>query len=112
MISRSLAQNTELIILDEPTAHLDIQHKIETLHLLKKLARKLNKCILISTHEIQMGLQIADVIWLMNEKGIYSGPPEKLIENDHIGRLFDNKLIHFDKNNLQFHIIDAQVKTV
>lgn len=112
MISRSLAQNTELIILDEPTAHLDIQHKIETFHLLKKLARKLNKCILISTHEIQMGLQIADVIWLMNEKGIYSGPPEKLIENDHIGRLFDNKLIHFDKNNLQFHIIDAQVKTV
>lgn len=112
MICRALAQNTELIILDEPTAHLDIQHKIETFHLLKKLARELDKCILISTHEIQLALQIADVIWLMNEQGIYSGPPEKLIENDHISRLFDNTLIHFDKNNLQFHISDTQVKTV
>ena len=72
----------------------------------------MDKCILISTHEIQLALQIADVIWLMNEQGIYSGPPEKLIENDHISRLFDNTLIHFDKNNLQFHISDTQVKTV
>lgn len=108
MICRALAQNTELIILDEPTAHLDIHHKIETFHLLKKLARELNKCILISTHEIQLGLQIADVIWLMNEQGIIMGAPEELIENDHIGRLFDNTLIHFDKKNLQFLISDEQ----
>lgn len=112
MISRALAQNTELIILDEPTAHLDIHHKIETFHLLKKLARELNKCILISTHEIQLGLQIADVIWLMNEQGIISGSPQELIENDHIGRLFDNTLIHFDKKNLQFLISDEQANRV
>jgi len=112
MICRALAQNTELIILDEPTAHLDIQHKIETFHLLKKLAHDLDKCILISTHEIQLALQIADVIWLMSEQGIYSGSPEKLIEKDHIGRLFDNTLIHFDKNNLQFHISDTSVKNM
>jgi iron complex transport system ATP-binding protein len=91
---------------------LDIHHKIETFHLLKKLARELNKCILISTHEIQLGLQIADVIWLMNEKGIISGSPEELIENDHIGRLFDNTLIHFDKKNLQFLISNERVNRV
>ena len=111
-IARAMINRPSVIIADEPTAHLDIQHKIETFHLLKKLARELDKCILISTHEIQLALQIADVIWLMNEQGIYSGPPEKLIENDHISRLFDNTLIHFDKSNLQFHISDTQVKTV
>jgi iron complex transport system ATP-binding protein len=112
MICRALAQNTELIILDEPTTHLDIEHKIETFHLLKKLASELNKCILISTHEIQLGLQTADVIWLMNEKGIISGSPQELIENDQIGHLFDNTLIYFDKKNLQFLISNEQVNGI
>lgn len=104
MICRALAQNTEIIILDEPTAHLDIQHKIETFQLLKYLANKLGKTILISTHEIQLALQMSDTLILMTEEGLINGVPEDLIKNDYINKLFDSKIIHFDKNKNQFII--------
>jgi len=102
MICRALAQNTDLIILDEPTAHLDVQHKIETFRLLKKIAHKLNRAILISTHEIQLATQIADTLWLMTEENIISGKPSDLIESDKINLLFDSKSIYFDKESKQF----------
>ena len=102
LICRALAQNTGLIILDEPTAHLDVQHKIETFKLLKKIAHALNRAILISTHEIQLATQIADELWLMTEEEIISGSPDALIESDKINLLFDNGSIHFDKESRQF----------
>ncbi|MCA0931507.1 ABC transporter ATP-binding protein [Lutimonas saemankumensis] len=102
MICRALAQNTEIIILDEPTAHLDVQHKIETFRLLKNIAHKLDRAILISTHEIQLATQISDKLWLMTEDGIIQGKPSKLIENEDINLLFDSKKIHFDKETNQF----------
>ena len=102
MICRALAQNTNLIILDEPTAHLDVQHKIETFRLLKKLAHELNRAILISSHEIQLATQIADSLWLMTEENIISGKPSELIESDQINLLFDSKSIYFDKESRQF----------
>jgi len=104
MICRALAQNTDIIILDEPTAHLDIQHKIETFQLLKDLAHQLNKSILISSHEIQLALQMGDVLWLMNEREILSGKPKTLIENNKINLLFDTDAIYFDKEKSQFLI--------
>lgn len=102
MICRALAQSTELIILDEPTAHLDVQHKIETFRLLKKIAHDLGKAILISTHEIQLATQIADELWLMTEDKIISGKPADLIDSDQINNIFDSKLIYFDKESNQF----------
>ena len=102
LICRALAQNTGLIILDEPTAHLDVQHKIETFKLLKKIAHELNRAILISTHEIQLATQIADELWLMTEQEIINGSPDELIESDKINLLFDSGTIHFDKESRQF----------
>ncbi len=102
MICRALAQNTNLIILDEPTAHLDVQHKIETFRLLKKIAHELNRAILISTHEIQLATQIADTLWLMTEENIIKGKPAELIESDQINLLFDSNSIYFDKESKQF----------
>ncbi len=102
MICRVLAQNTDIIILDEPTAHLDIQHKMETFKLLQNLAHQLNKSILVSTHEIQLALQMADNLWLMNHKGIVDGEAKKLIKNDLINTLFDSDKIYFDKKKEQF----------
>ncbi len=102
MICRALAQNTHLIILDEPTAHLDVQHKIETFRLLKKIAHELNRAILISTHEIQLATQIADTLWLMTDENIISGKPSELIESDQINLLFDSNSIYFDKESNQF----------
>ena len=104
MICRALAQNTEIIILDEPTAHLDIQHKIETFKLLQNLAHRLNKTVLISTHEIQLALQMGDHLWLMTNQGLIAGKPKSLIEEDHINQLFDANIIHFDKDSHQFFI--------
>ena len=104
MICRALAQNTDIIILDEPTAHLDIQHKIETFQLLKKLALEQNKTILISTHEIQLALQTASRLFLMIENNFVIGNPDFLIENGSIDLLFDNDTIKFDKINNQFKI--------
>lgn len=102
MICRAVAQNTKLIFLDEPTAHLDIQHKIETFQLLKKLAHEMGRSILISTHEVQLATQMADMLWLMNSEGIISGSPEFLIQEGKINELFDRNTIHFDKETRQF----------
>jgi len=104
MICRAIAQDTPLILLDEPTAHLDIQHKIETFQLLRELAGKLDRSVLISTHEVQLATQMADVLWLMNPKGIVTGPPDELIEAGRINELFDGNSIHFDKESRQFKI--------
>ncbi|PCI35354.1 MAG: ABC transporter ATP-binding protein [Flavobacteriaceae bacterium] len=104
LIARAIAQDTECIILDEPTAHLDIHHKIETFTLLKKLAKEFGKTILISTHEIQIALQLADELWLMNDNKFIANSPEYLIENNALDHLFSSDLIRFDKNLKQFII--------
>ncbi len=102
MICRALAQNTDIIILDEPTAHLDIQHKIETFKLLQQLALESNKAILISTHEVQLAILMATHLWLMTETGIIAGNSSSLIENDQINLLFDSNSVIFDKKSKQF----------
>lgn len=102
MICRALAQNTPLIILDEPTAHLDIQNKIDTFKLLQKLSHDLNKTILLCTHEAQLAIQLADVLWLMTEKGLKYGDAETLINNGAINDLFDSSIVHFDPDTNQF----------
>ena len=104
MIARALAQNTELIILDEPTAHLDIHHKLEVFNLLQELVKELGKTILVSTHEVQLGLQLADELWLMNEDSFNTGTPNELIKQGHLERLFSSKFVTFDSKTKQFII--------
>lgn len=104
MICRALAQNTDIIILDEPTAHLDIQHKIETFKLLSNIAQHLNRSILISTHEVQLATQMASQLWLMTNKKMIIGEPRSLIDSNEINLLFDSNSISFDKESNQFNI--------
>lgn len=104
MIARALAQNTNIIILDEPTAHLDIQNKVEIYKLLKTLSRKHQKTILISSHEIQLALQLADQLWLMGKEGIISGKTENLIANGSVSNLFTSNLVTFSAKTKQFVI--------
>jgi iron complex transport system ATP-binding protein len=104
LIARALAQNTDIIILDEPTAHLDIHQTFETFTLLKKLAKEFNKTIIISTHEINLALQLADELWLMTPSNFISGKTSTLISNNNLELLFDSKLISFNKNLKQFII--------
>ena len=80
MITKALVQQTPIIVLDEPTAFLDLPSKLEITSLLHKLAKKENKAILLSTHDLDLALNTADKIWLMGkEKPIVSGIPEDLI---------------------------------
>ena len=102
LISRALAQDTDIIVLDEPTAHLDVQHKMETFVLLKKMVDELEKTIIISTHEIHLAIQSADELWLMLENEIIAGNPQELIKNKSIEKIFSSEKIQFNQEKQQF----------
>lgn len=97
MIAKSLAQETPLILLDEPTAFLDFPGKVEIMQLLRDAAWKHNKAILLSTHDINLAIQFADRMWLMGkEKPFVSGVPEDLALNGMIAGFFDKEKIKFN----------------
>lgn len=107
MIARALAQDTPVILLDEPTAHLDLPNRIDIIRLLKKLARETGKAIIMSTHELDLALQAADRIWLMTwENIIYSGTPEDLVLNDVFGKTFTRDGIEFEKETGVFKVVE------
>lgn len=92
MIAKAIAQDTPVIILDEPTAHLDLNNRVEVMNVLRKLCRVMNKAILVSTHELDLALQLADVIWLTdNERGIIAGLPEDLVLSGKFDEVFKFK---------------------
>ena len=92
LIARALAQDTPIILLDEPTAHLDLNNRVEIMNLLRNLSRKENKAILVATHELDLALQTADVIWLANRnKKIITGIPEDLVLNGSFDETFQFK---------------------
>ncbi len=102
LIARALAQDTPIILLDEPTAHLDIHHKVSMFALLKKLAKETQKTIIISTHEVNMALQMANTLWLFTEGDFTTGTPKNLIENKKLHTLFPSELVKFDTKSRQF----------
>jgi len=104
MIARALAQDTALIILDEPTTHLDIYHKAYILKLLKKVAHETKKTILFSTHEIDLAIQLCDKILVMGAQKHFFDEPCKLIEQDAFKHLFPSDLIGFDAKTGHFNI--------
>lgn len=92
MIARALAQQTPIILLDEPTAHLDLNNRVEIMKLLRRLAHTENKAILVSTHELDLALQMADSIWLADKnQSILTGIPEDLILNGTFDDVFQFK---------------------
>lgn len=102
MIARALAQDTSIILLDEPTAHLDVVNKIEIFRILKQLVSKENKTIIISSHELQLAVQIVDDLWLMSAVGLVSGQTCDLIQNNALQNLFSSDSISFNKESNQF----------
>jgi len=96
LIARALAQDTPLIILDEPTTHLDLLHKVNLLKLLKKLTIETNKCILFSTHDIDLAIQLSDQMIIMENQKIIQGEPNDLIEKGIFNQMFDDENIIFD----------------
>lgn len=104
MIARALAQETPLIILDEPTTHLDMYHKAYILNLLKKLCSDFNKTIIFSSHEIELALQLSDNLLVMKTDKVEFGSSAELIENQVFESLFPNDLIVFDRKTASFKV--------
>jgi len=97
MIAKALTQDTPIILLDEPTSHLDLPNRVEIMMLLKKLAEEMQKCILISTHEIDLALHTSNSIWLMDpDKGVETGTPKELLQNKSIQTVFHGDSFEFD----------------
>lgn len=111
MIARALAQDTSVIILDEPTAFLDLKNKYEIVHLLSDLALHNSKTIVFSTHDLNIAISIADKIWLMRNDIIIQGAPEDLIHQQAFNGLFGEDM-HFDWQTGIFKRTKKSIKNV
>jgi iron complex transport system ATP-binding protein len=104
LIARALAQDTPLIILDEPTTHLDLLHKVSLFKLLKKLTQETQKCILFSTHDIDLAIQLSDEMIIMTPEFVVQDEPCNLISKGSFAILFKDEHITFDAEKGKFVI--------
>lgn len=102
MIARAIAQDTPFIILDEPSTHLDLFHKVSLFKLLKKLTKETDKCILFSTHDLDLAIQLSDEIIIMKEGIFKHNTPAELINQGNFDHFFEDESIVFDRSTKQF----------
>lgn len=96
MIARALAQQTPILLLDEPTSFLDLPNRYELCTLLARLAHDEGKCILFSTHELDIALSLCDAVALIDPPQLHLLPTDAMIRSGHIERLFSNGSVRFD----------------
>ncbi len=104
LIARAMAQDTPLILLDEPTTHLDLFHKVQILKLLQNLAHQEEKTIVFTTHEIDLAIQLCDKILILDGEQNPFGEPCELIEQKHFERLFPSEMVLFDSKTGSFKV--------
>ncbi len=104
MIARALAQDTSIILLDEPTSHLDLYHKVQILKLLKSIAHDIQKTILFTSHEIELALQLCDKMLLLNNNENPFGKPDELVAHQAFENLFPKDTIVFDTSTGAYRI--------
>ena len=109
MIAKALAQQTPVIFLDEPTAFLDYPSKVEMMQMLHHLSRSAEKTIFLSTHDLELALQVADTVWLMmDDNTIHIGSPRQLADNGTLGAFIERKGIVFDKERLSVTVVPQE----
>ena len=101
MIAKALAQQTCIIILDEPTAFLDFPSKVETLQMLRRLAHEQHKSILLSTHDVELALQLSDRLWLMEENHLSIGTPSELAADGSLSRFINRDGIRLNEQKMR-----------
>lgn len=113
MIARALAQEPRLLVLDEPTAFLDLPGRVVVMDLLHDLAFGHDKAVLTSTHDLDLALRHADRIWLMDDAGqIVQGAPEDLVLNGSFAQTFNRAGVRFDPLSGTFDTQDSGSKSV
>lgn len=97
MVARALAQDSDIIILDEPTAFLDLPRRVEIMRLLNRIARKNDRGVLLSTHDLDLAMQTADNVWLLSPNGeLICGAPEDMVLSGDLARVFAGDESTFD----------------
>ena len=115
MIAKALAQQTPIIYLDEPTAFLDYPSKVEMMQLLRRLAHEEQKTIFLSTHDVELALQLADCLWLMEcvphsdlqfrePNQLSVGTPRQLADNGALSRFIERDGIIFERDSLTLRV--------
>ncbi|MEM7161376.1 MAG: ABC transporter ATP-binding protein [Bacteroidota bacterium] len=94
-LAQAFCQETDILFVDEPTAHLDIAAKSELFHLLKKMSVEKGRAIVVASHEVQSALIHADEIWLIDQAEVQIGSAKALLENGAIDRVFGNEHVSF-----------------
>lgn len=102
MIAKTLVQECPVVILDEPTAFLDVASRIEITQLLHDIAHEQNRAVLLSTHDLEQALRLSDKLWLLTNKGLQTGTPEELVNNHQIDTLFEGRNVYFDEETWTF----------
>jgi iron complex transport system ATP-binding protein len=109
MIARALAQEPRLMLLDEPTAFLDVPRRVEIMQLLKKLARETGKSIFLSTHDLELALRSADRVFLLSMDGsLRGGVPEDLVLRGAFEETFHSEGVRFDREYGHFTISEQK----
>ena len=104
MIAKALAQQTPIIYLDEPTAFLDFPSKVEMMQLLRRLAHQMQKTVFLSTHDFELALQVADVLWLMEPQSLHIGTARQLADSGVLSRFVEREGIAFDAHHMRVYI--------
>lgn len=103
MIARALAQEPGLLLLDEPSAFLDVSARVGLVALLGRLARERGMCVVMSTHDLELGLRVADHVWLLDRQArLRAGTPAELVDAGEVGRVFDTEELRFDASSGTF----------
>jgi iron complex transport system ATP-binding protein len=103
MIARALAQEPDVMVLDEPTAFLDLPHRVEVMQILRRLTRETGRAVLLSTHDLDLALRHADTIWLMPMNGqLVTGAPEDLVLSGAFETAFHSDGVIFDRQSGSF----------
>jgi len=106
MIARAIAQTPKLMVLDEITAFLDLPGRVETMTLLRHHARRTGTIVLLSSHDLDLSLQLADRIWLLDGKGgLLIGTAEQLVGQGAIGAAFDSADVRFSTERGRFELV-------
>ena len=105
MIAKVLAQQTPVILLDEPTAFLDFPSKVEMMRLLRRLAHEMHKVIFLSTHDVEMALQLSDRLWMMYPGQVVIGTPAELSRSGQLNRFIQADGITFDPVLMSYRIV-------
>ncbi len=111
-IARLLVQQTDILFFDEPTAFLDIEGKYKIVSLFRIIAKKLNKIIVFSTHDLKIAIQNTDKIWLFKENKIIENSPEDLIISGEFNKIFTDKSIIFDNFTADFYVNNCNLGSI